>query len=119
MPLEFKKKNTSNNTTTDSMNTEEKEKTKLLTPLHRKTEESIFKMEEPARISYSLFRDEHNEKMFNIGFDAVIFSTVLYVGASLADRSPIVTKVLASVSLLSFFVGISIALIAAFRELRT
>jgi hypothetical protein len=115
------------NTTTKQMNEEkntekntekektEKEKTKLLTSLHRKTKE----MEEPARIS--LFRDEHNEKIFNIGSGAVLLSVVSYVGASLADTAgiSIVTKVLASVSLLSLFVGISISLIAIFRELRT
>ena len=131
MPFGFKKdntsimnentiENTSSNTTTKLMNGEKEKKTYTLTPLHRK-EKSIFKMEEPARISYSLFRDEHNEKMFNIGFGAVLFSMVSYVGASLADTAgiSIVTKVLASVSLLSLFVGISISLIAIFRELRT
>jgi len=113
--------NTPISTTTKSMNGGKEEKTYTLTTLHRKTEESIFKMEEPARISYSLFRDEHNEKIFNIGFGAVLFSMVSAVGASLADTAgiSIVTKVLDSVSLLSLFVGISISLIAIFRELRT
>ena len=112
--------NTPISTTTKSMNRGKEEKTYTLTPLHRK-EKSIFKMEEPAQISYSLFSDEHNEKMFNIGFGAVLFSVVSYVGASAADAAgnPIVTKFLASVSLLSLFVGISISLIAMFRDLRT
>ena len=131
MPFGFKNDQNKNkdedtpiNTTTQKMNTEEKntekekkekEKTNLFTSLHRKTK----KMEEPARIS--LFRDEHNEKIFNIGGGAVLFSMVSYVGASLADTagSPIVAEVLASVSLLSLFVGISISLIAIYRELRT
>ena len=113
--------NTPINTTTKLMNGEKEKKTYTLTPLHRKTEESIFKMEEPAQISYSLFRDEHNEKMFNIGSEAVILGAVLYVGASAADAAgnSIVTKVLAYVSLLSLLVGISVSLIALFRELRT
>jgi len=44
MPLEFKKKDTSSNTTTNSMNTEEKEKTKSLTFSLRK--ENVEKNEE-------------------------------------------------------------------------
>jgi len=114
--------NTPINTTTKSMNEEKEKKTSTLTPLRRKTEkESIFKMEEPAQISYSVFRDKHNEKTFNIGSEVVLLSVASYVGATIANaaRISILTEVFAYVSFFSMLVGISIVLIALFRELRT
>ena len=60
MPLEFKKKNTSNNTTTDSMNTEEKEKTKSLTFSLRKEN-----VEEKNKEKEGIFRQFMN-KLENI-----------------------------------------------------
>ena len=145
MPLELFKKdkdtieNTSSNTTTNSMNTEEKEKTKSLTFSLRKEnveeKEGIFrqfmnkleniseqfmnkfinfiKTKEPGWWTYHL-PDKHTDytdKMLIIGVGMSIFGLWSGVGAIFAHiaGSPIVTEVLGFTALFSAVVGFSLA----------
>jgi len=142
MPFGFKEgktntdtgKNTQINPTTKSMNAEE-EKTKLLTSLHKKTEEKnkekederfvdkiknktieFINMKEPGWMSYHL-PDEHTDKMLNIGAGMALFGMWLGVGALFAGMagSPIIAGGLVVTGFLSIVVGFSIATIGTLR----
>jgi len=117
--------NTSINTTTKKMNTNEE--TNPLTSLQRKPEEKenegfvdkiieFINKKEPGWMSYHL-PDEHTDKMLNIGAGMALFGMWLGVGALFAGMagSPIIAGGLVVTGFLSIVVGFSIATIGTLR----